>query len=502
VTSGLIPECVTEVYCSTTDSFGSGYLLGPGLVLTACHVIDDTGNDLPNPIKIQVRPLLDAEPGGVWREASLAWPRTSDWRQWFTKDIALLQFTPDDQTKAVAQRPPLGWGGLPRDQPVTVRAIGFPKFRRRPDGTRDTQPVSGEIEEGAAKKAQEWALLYKGRQPREEDDWKGISGAALFAEGRLVGIISRKVPGESDFRPGMEDFKGVRLEPALQDEGFNALIGAEPVVSDPIRTMSDLPALVCLVDRDPQETPFRNTLGRLLALRPTRPLLCLITGKREHCADELINRFALQTVPVLYKKPKDPVEFRPIAWPAYIDDPAAELRNLREMLWSHIAEPGELPPADNDDRAFCRRLSEPGLPHLFQSEISPDALGPEQAQLFAEWLAFLDRLAALGLDRPPVHAILIKEISEKRAKEWLAQIRVPARLDLHPLRELMACVWGDFGEWHRRVHIYRPPLGAEIDRLRDDIEVALGGQTEFTVEALKKALRSAIHLQRAANANV
>jgi hypothetical protein len=377
-----------------------------------------------------------------------------------------------------------------------VTAVGFPKFKQRDDDTRDTQQISGEVAPLSGIKAQEWDVEYKGRQPRNQEDWKGLSGAALFAGDRLVGIISRKVRGETDLQAGMADFKAVRLEPALEDHYFKTLVGPEAAVQKVIRTVSDLPALVCLIDRDPQETPFRGALSQLLAIRPARPLLCLIIGKREHCADELVNRFALQTVPRLFKRPDAPMEFRPIAWPRQIEGAGAELHDLRLILWSHIADLDE--PMPTDDRAFCRRLSETGRPHLFQSDIAADTLGPEQAR-FAEWLSFFGELAALGLDRPPVHVIIIKDATEQKVKQWLGQINLPARLDLHPLRELTACVWGDFGEWHRRVHEYRPPLGAEIDRLRDDIEDALGGQADFTVEALKKALRSVIRQQRAAS---
>jgi inactive STAND/Trypsin-like peptidase domain len=496
VTDGPIAEdCISEVRCLTTTSFGSGYLLNPGLVLTACHIIDDTGNDLPDPINIEVRPLADAKCGGGWREANLVWPRAHEWRQHFAEDIALLQFTPDAHTRAIATQSRLGWGNLPKNQPMGVTAVGFPKFKQRSDDTRDTQQVSGEVAPLSSIKAQEWDVEYKGRQPKNQEDWKGLSGAALFAGDRLVGIISRKVRGETDFQAGMADFKAARLEPALQNDHFKTLVGPEPAVPQVIRTGSDLPALVCLIDRDPQEAPFRDRLRELLAMRPARPLLCLITGRREHCADELVNRFALQTVPRLCKRPDVPMEFRPITWPRRVDEAGAELRELRRILWNQIADLDE--PTPTDDRPFCRRLSESGRPNLFQSDIAAEALGPGQAQLFAEWLRFFGGLAALGLDRPPVHAIMIKDATEKQVKQWIEQINVPEHLDLHPLRELAACVWGDFGEWHRRVYEYRPLLGAEIGRLVDDIEDALGGQADFTVEALKKAVRNVIRQQQA-----
>jgi hypothetical protein len=495
----IAEDCITEVRCPTTVSFGSGYMLKAGLVLTACHVIDDTGKDLPDPIKIEVRSLLDPKQGGGWREANLVWPCAQEWRKRFVDDIALLQFTPDAHTKAIATQVRLGWGNMPKNRPISVTAVGFPKFKRRGDDTRDTQQVSGEVAPLSSIKARQWDVEYKGPQPKNQEDWKGLSGAALFAGDRLVGIISRKVRGETDFQAGIAAFQAVRLEPALLDDRFNALVGPEPALFQPTRTLMDLSELVCLVDRDPQEAPFRDALDPLLASRPTHPLVCLITGKREHCADELIKRFALQTIPRLCKRPDMPLESRPISWPPQVDDVGAELRELRRMLWVQISYLEE--PTPSDDRVFCRRLSESGWPHLFQSEIPADSLGPEQAQLFAQWLGFLGGLAEHRLlHRPPVHAIMIKDATEKQARQWLGEVRRCPELDLHTLRELRVCVWGDFGRWKERVHEYSASAGVEIDRLRHDIEEALGEDNEFTVAALKKAVRGAIRQQRGTRA--
>src|SRR4051794_40732942 len=98
----MISGCFTEVWCESTGGYGSGYLLKPDLVLTACHVIDDSGKDLPANVIIKVRPYAVWQANGEWLPAKLVWPRAADWLPKFEQDIALLWIKPNAVTEKVA----------------------------------------------------------------------------------------------------------------------------------------------------------------------------------------------------------------------------------------------------------------------------------------------------------------------------------------------------------------------------------------------------------------
>ena len=215
--------CITEVWCESTRGYGSGYLIQPHLVLTACHVVDDSGQDLPEDLIIKVRPYAVWQAGGKWLSATLVWPKKADWRSRFEQDIALLEIDPTEITRKTAQTLKIGWDDPLGADKVDVVATGFPKLKEKAE-KRDTYTVFGKIPPFADLKAQQWNVEYVGRQPERDEDWSGISGAALFAKDRLVGVISRKVRNESDFRPGIKDFTAVRIEPALDQEAFQVLL--------------------------------------------------------------------------------------------------------------------------------------------------------------------------------------------------------------------------------------------------------------------------------------
>jgi Trypsin-like peptidase domain len=158
---------------------GSGYRLGDRLVLTARHVIAPA---LAGPGgKLRVRPVGGAE----WLPARVEWDNTD-------ADAALIGIG-DERWRAPAGESVLRWGELAGGDPVPCAAVGFPWASVRPDRMRDTAHVYGQL-----------APLGQLRQGRLDFDvasaspsareggspWAGMSGAAVIADGHLVGVIT------------------------------------------------------------------------------------------------------------------------------------------------------------------------------------------------------------------------------------------------------------------------------------------------------------------------
>src|SRR6187455_2204438 len=99
---GLDRPHVVEVFCPRKDgnSFGSGYLVADGLVLTAGHVVSG---------RCDVRPLG----GDEWSDAELVWRGESC-------DAALLR------VGGLSARAPATFGRLATEDRAPCRALGFP----------------------------------------------------------------------------------------------------------------------------------------------------------------------------------------------------------------------------------------------------------------------------------------------------------------------------------------------------------------------------------------
>lgn len=161
-------------------SQGSGYLLTPRLVLTAAHVVGDAS--APQVVV----------PGGVGPvRCKVVWARDEKRRC----DAALLLAERDLVTEEVAGGfEPLLWGRA-RDLRALpgAQAVGFPQVQRDVDGELDTEQVVGALKPGSN--------LLSGRHVLDSDHgapealadggspWAGMSGAAVFVDGLLAGVV-------------------------------------------------------------------------------------------------------------------------------------------------------------------------------------------------------------------------------------------------------------------------------------------------------------------------
>ncbi|MBL7494140.1 trypsin-like peptidase domain-containing protein [Frankia sp. AgB1.9] len=183
---------------------GSGYLVSPGWVLTACHVVRGA---VSIAVWLGAPAALVAEEGeAVEVKRVLTVPDA---------DLALLPVR--GQAGETAAEPAL-FGRLNRDAgpPVPAAAAGCPRFTLRPapgrDGVllRELAYAIGGIAALSDAKTGRFAFVVDAPPAPESgtaghSPWEGMSGAAVWAGNRLIGVVGQHHPREGlatlTFRP-------------------------------------------------------------------------------------------------------------------------------------------------------------------------------------------------------------------------------------------------------------------------------------------------------------
>jgi len=184
-TAGIDPERVAEVIVTPPgpgpERRGSGYRVSPASVLTAAHVVDGAA---------RVRVRFNADRPGEWvADATVAWADAE-------VDAAVLGLAPPAAEAAVD---PVGFGRVgERDAVIPASAMGFPRFKLRqdqggPSVYRDSAHAVGTVAVLANRR--QGTLEVTVDPPERDPDparspWEGMSGAALWSGGRVVGLVA------------------------------------------------------------------------------------------------------------------------------------------------------------------------------------------------------------------------------------------------------------------------------------------------------------------------
>jgi hypothetical protein len=176
---------IVELFDPAAGSFGSGYLLAPGLVLTAAHVVYELDS-------MRLR-LLEPDEDGLPGDLSEGRQARVVWRAGDDSDLALLE----PEAGAPPFREPLMHAVISRlggRAAVRVDALGFPRVML--EGTRgDTLHVEALVNALTGVRGTSLLLDVQSARPREAAGWKGMSGAAVFGGDCVVGVVER-VSGE------------------------------------------------------------------------------------------------------------------------------------------------------------------------------------------------------------------------------------------------------------------------------------------------------------------
>ncbi len=249
-----MPEADRVVEIIGTNE-GSGYLIGPRLVLTAWHVVCPKENETA-PQTVQIRILRDYRAAkGVdkyaTRSARLIWPLSEPGEDY---DFALLAIADDTGPND----DPVSWVDLAAWGEVKAQALGFPDlaiFKNREleeigyaaFDERDTHWVSGLISPGSGLKTR--AAWGQGtfEIPMGADasshvsaiNWKGMSGATVFAGPDLIGVVQTASDAGS-----LRQLKALPVERLFRRDDVVEAIRREGLLVPPQRTILPAYAIV------------------------------------------------------------------------------------------------------------------------------------------------------------------------------------------------------------------------------------------------------------------
>ncbi|WP_237328325.1 NACHT domain-containing protein [Streptomyces sp. CBMAI 2042] len=179
---------VVEIWVPDVKRVGSGYILADGLVLTSYHLVHGMA---PGAL-VRVR-ALDMVRHSDWLDATLRWPSgVVDTEAFPERDAALLVV--DNMGDAGPFVGKVSFGKVTGQDRIPCQAVGFPNAEKRPNNVRDTMSVRGHIDALQARKSGLLTVhVDQSIVPRRKDAgsaWAGASGAAVFCQDLLVGVLA------------------------------------------------------------------------------------------------------------------------------------------------------------------------------------------------------------------------------------------------------------------------------------------------------------------------
>jgi hypothetical protein len=201
---GQVVQIVADRGVGSVRRRASGYLVTSSKVLTAGHAVAGAKT---------VTVIFNADLSSQWIAQGAV-----DFAQLGPADLAVLSITPP----ATSRVAPISFGKVPlRADVVRCTAVGFPRWKLRSasidsvsggliEPYRDSHQADGTIA-GLSNWRQGTFEIRVAPPPPEHDPrhspWEGMSGAAVWSSGSIVGLVSEHRAGD-----GLGRLTGVRVE--------------------------------------------------------------------------------------------------------------------------------------------------------------------------------------------------------------------------------------------------------------------------------------------------
>ena len=425
---------------------GTGYLIGPGLILTAGHVVFHVGRPIPHGINISVRTvgdrdaldrkLPDDDPsdpnwkerraqaledkGGAWRTAQLIWPPpgTTD-AKW---DLAILSVERDGDQDTYHGVEAIAMTRIGRlSERIRCNTCGYPLWRQEVVGTMEIQRArafTGNVPPSDSNTDRDFPI--DDAAPYSGDEWKGLSGGPVCpdddttsAGSALIGVVARTDTSEGNnllsitllpsylSNKGAVDPYGFWRAAGRLDQAERAAGGLKPA---PAPAGNKHGEYAHIVDRRPHDGNIEDGCDARYRDGSSRPAIVLFHG-REQFDDPSRYPARWRSGDLEYKKLTGNVVQSMngnLSWPAGAGAREPRLRRLKgELIKSLVAAPGAA--AANPDQnltqddpaaAFQRFFAAGRLPRTLSIYVRPVQMQPADLEVLADFLAFFAEAAA------------------------------------------------------------------------------------------------------------
>ncbi|MEU5258135.1 tetratricopeptide repeat protein [Amycolatopsis sp. NPDC021455] len=210
------------------DRPGSGYVIAPRLVLTSAHVVGEVASSTS-----VFRPGRE----GTFT-ANVVWRGTPGGRD----DAALLEV--HDPTWPTLEPGRVSWGKTVTHRPgIGCECWGAPTLAQRSDRPVEIEQLTGTLNPGDRIVGDQYVMKLRGHPPEGTSPWGGLSGAALFCDGLLTGVVTADLQDRAHAA-----LEAVPVSLLLRDPGFTKIVTAHDELAFvechaiELRPLTDAPA--------------------------------------------------------------------------------------------------------------------------------------------------------------------------------------------------------------------------------------------------------------------